>query len=933
MGWIRTLARLRDASIKRKMTVIVMVTCSVALLLTTGFLVGHEIVSYRKTVSERVSTLADAIGYNSVYALSLRNEQSLADALKILRAESSIVSACVYSADGGIFARYLRSDVVGKPHFFENNPCEYRNARRVRYDDQVFSRTHYDLARRIMFQKDFFGIVYIRSDLREFYARLIWYLATAFLAMIISSCIAFILSSRLQRVISEPILKLSLAMKRVSREKRYTVRLEKDGSDELGTLIDGFNNMLAQIKLRDDQLQSHREHLEEEVALRTAELWTANAQLKESEERLRTILDSVQAGIMLIDAHTHVILDANEIALQLIGNRKENTVGAVCHNFICPAERGSCPVTDLHQRVDTSEHLMVTRDGERRPILKTVTAIELSGRKILLESFVDITNLKRMEEELRVARDAAEAASRAKSQFLANMSHEIRTPMNGVIGLLELLKADTLNAKQHGYVRMALSSGETLLGVINDILDFSKIEAGKLELAFTDLSFRDLAEEVLAFFTRQAQNKGIELFCHVAPDVPPLSKGDPVRLRQVLVNLVGNAVKFTHAGRVAVKVDRVEEGENSVLLRCSVSDTGIGIAPKALPAIFNAFSQEDGSSTRKYGGTGLGLTIARQLVELMGGTITVESRQGEGSTFTFTAKLEKVPVYESVKPETVSRPPASPFVSPGSLVLLVEDNRVNQEVGKAMLETLGCTVAVAGNGREALTFLARRSCDLILMDCQMPEMDGYEATRAIREGEGSASLRGCRSYTPIVALTAHAMEGDRKRCLEAGMDDYISKPFSIKDLGEVLERWLTIKKDDPRDKGGPKERTMDNYGSDGTPVVDTEALGKIRALQPGSDDLLTKIVGLYLDSSTRLLAGLQEAIEEKDAEKLHVTAHTLKSSSANLGAMSLASLCREIEALGKNKTVEQASILVAAVEKEHEKVTAALQKEIAGRGA
>ncbi len=396
----------------------------------------------------------------------------------------------------------------------------------------------------------------------------------------------------------------------------------------------------------------------------------------------------------------------------------------------------------------------------------------------------EIEQRKRVEKELQKSRQSAEAASKAKSEFLANMSHEIRTPMNGILGTLQLLQSSKLDVEQSSYVSIAYNSGEALLSILNDILDFSKIEAGKLELEFIPFDMKNLINELAVLLKQRANEKKTRLKLDIDPQLPAVIKGDSVRIRQILSNLMTNAIKFTEQGTVTIKIIVLEKTDKIVRLRMEVNDTGIGIAEVAQKKLFNSFTQADGTTTRKYGGTGLGLAIVRQLVTMMRGRLGIESEEGAGSSFWAEISFE-IPDKKILEDKKSAAVEVDKNLQ--GHVLLVEDNPVNQIVAKKMLEKMGLSFEVVNNGEEAINRLKQEHAfNLVLMDCQMPVMDGYAATGALRELEKETSME----RLTVVAMTANAMEGDKEKCLAAGMDDYVAKPVKQQALKETLARWL-----------------------------------------------------------------------------------------------------------------------------------------------
>jgi len=552
--------------------------------------------------------------------------------------------------------------------------------------------------------------------------------------------------------------------------------------------------------------------VEVEEALRASQ-----EQLRASELQHRLLFEHNPQPVFVYDIKTREIVAASNAAVASYGYSRERLLSMTAEE-LRPAEDRAQFLRDLaSRRRHAGLELAQPRrhqysDGTVIDVEVTSDDLTFAGRECRIALCQNVTERNRAAAELATARDDAVEASNMKSAFLANVSHEIRTPMNGVIGMTELLLATALTDEQRSYATQVASSGEQMLSLINDILDVAKIEAGQLELDVDDIDLHETIEQACATARVQASAAGIELHVTIEDSMPRHVRGDSRRLRQVLLNLVANAVKFTAAGEVSVRVSGhplPQAGELGV--RVEVSDTGIGIDPEILAQMFEPFTQADASTTRTYGGTGLGLAIVRELVELMGGTVGCESQPGLGSTFSFEVplKLSSRAVEGGAAQERSAAPPTLAWEST-PCVLVVEDSPVNQVVAVRTLERCGCESEVANDGRQALEALARRSYDAVLMDCQMPGMDGYEATAELRRREAGGRR------TPVIAMTAHAMKGDAERCLAAGMDDYIAKPMRRQVLAEALARW--IPQADPAAGGSgersasPTERALPAHG-------------------------------------------------------------------------------------------------------------------------
>jgi signal transduction histidine kinase/FixJ family two-component response regulator len=520
-----------------------------------------------------------------------------------------------------------------------------------------------------------------------------------------------------------------------------------------------------------------------------------------------------------------------------------------------------------------------------------------------IESLADSFNV--MTANLQRMHDEQVAVERMKDEFVSMVSHELRTPLNGVIGMTDLLLQAELTPRARTYAQAVQRSGEVLLAVIDDILDLSKIEAGKLDLESAPLDVRQVVAEVAQLFAERAEAKGVALNWKVDAAVPDGLEGDPIRVRQVLLNLVGNALKFTHVGSVTIAVELARASAEEVALRFAVTDTGIGVSAENRERLFQPFAQADSSTTRKYGGTGLGLSICQRLVHLMGGEIGVDSELGRGSTFWFTIPLRRAAV-----PATAPQVPAEPSVAPASAaqrLLLVEDSWMNQQVALGMLEQLGYEADLATDGRQALEALERNGYAAVLLDCQMPEMDGFQMAAELRRREAQSGHPG----VPIIAMTASAMPADRERCLASGMNDHLAKPVRIAELSAALARWVPAAAE-------PRPAAAE--------VLDPAALAEVARLQrPGRPDLVTAIIERFRAEAPRRVEALREAVLLGDAAALAEYAHSLKGDSRRIGGVEVGHLCAEIEALGRRGAVAEASELVNALDGAMQRLCAALQ--------
>lgn len=681
---------------------------------------------------------------------------------------------------------------------------------------------------------------------------------------------------------------------------------------------------LACEKEHSRQLRERITHLESRLGRARARRQQAEESLLETEAIYHSLVENLPINLFRKDLEGRFIY-ANEPFCEELGYRLDEIVGRTDYDFF-PAELAE-KYRANDRAVAESGHVFEDIERHRSPkgedlyvhVLKA-PVVDVHGNVTGVQViYWDVTMRKKAEQQLQLAKEAAEAASRAKSDFLANVSHEIRTPMNAIIGMTELVLDSELTRAQHEQLRIVRDSAESLLLIINDVLDFSKIEADKVTVHSAPFNAHHCFKDAVMALQVEAQKKNLQLTCRISEDVPRYITGDATRIRQVLLNLLGNAIKFTSSGgSVELVIEPVAIDRECTRLRISVSDTGIGIPDDKQKLIFDAFEQADNSTTREYGGTGLGLAISSRLVALMGGSIQLDSEVEKGSTFAFELDFDLC-TNQDVDAETQLRSFPSATLKPQN-VLLAEDSHTNQTLAKAILAKGGHSTVIANNGREAVRLFESGEFDVILMDVQMPEMDGLEATRSIRTSE----VRTGRNRTPIIALTAHVMQEDRDRCLEAGMDGYLSKPLRANELHREMAR-LT---------GQPIRAIATSpvaTAETTEPATTVRTNGFInwdhaRRTTLDDEELLNDVISAVLLELPGLMTTLEGAIENQVAKDMHRGAHTVKGALRTFGAAVPMNKCETLEEMGKSATFEGAAEILEHLKGDIEQVISELRE-------
>ncbi|MCP4110368.1 MAG: response regulator [Desulfobacteraceae bacterium] len=770
---------IQNLSMKSKLTGIILIVTILNTGIGLSVVIINNVNTFKQDMANNATVNAKLISSYCATPLAFQNKAGVKKNLEKLGSVPNISEGYIYDNTGALFAAYGKSGKINVP---SHPPRGY---------SALFKDRTLHIVQPIIYDDRHYGTIYLKSSTVVLNEKISQYLSAMGFLMAGLAVLSYFIAVKLQRIISVPILELAHVMDYVSEKADYSLRVQKKGKDEIGMLYTGFNNMLEQI------------HTHE------AERGRAEKALQESEEKYRGIFENATEGIFQT-ATDGRILTLNPALAQLFGydspgDMQKSITDLGRQLYAVPSRRDEFKKL-MKQRgfVKNFEFRAYQKQGSIIDVSMNARTVKDDNQNpMYFEGIVtDITERKRVD-ELKIARDAANAANRAKSVFLANMSHEIRTPMNSILGFAEILRKKITDEQHKYYLSTIASSGKMLLSIINDILDLSKIEAGKLELNYEAVNPRSITSEINQIFSSAAKDKGLGFYLTIDYLVPEALFLDAVRLRQIFFNLVGNAVKFTNAGHIKLAmVKRYTDKDHKVLdLIFSVQDTGIGIPENQKEFIFDAFSQQTGQTAAKYGGTGLGLAITRMLVEMMGGSISVESKVGKGSTFQ--VKLKNVAVASVAEtPEVHSRINTDSVKFKQALILIADDIESNRSLLKEFLESQDISIIEAENGIEAVNLARWSQPALILMDIKMPEMDGYEATRIIKTDD---ELKGI----PVIALTASAMKDDKVKIKNAGAEGYLSKPVNRTELFAEMMRFLPYSVDESESEQAEKESPAD----------------------------------------------------------------------------------------------------------------------------